>query len=59
MPLVRHGRVIRDNLERALITMDDLMGRLRVSGVRYLHEVEHAYMESDGQVSVIRSDRQG
>jgi uncharacterized membrane protein YcaP (DUF421 family) len=58
LPLVRHGRVMRDNLERALITMDELMGRLRVSGVRYLHEVEYAYMESDGQVSVVRSDGQ-
>jgi uncharacterized membrane protein YcaP (DUF421 family) len=52
--LVRRGRLLRDNLDRELITTDELMSQLRLEGVRRLDEVEAAILEPDGQVSVIR-----
>lgn len=52
--LVRRGRLLRDNLDRELITADELMSQLRLEGVRRLDEVEAAILEPDGQVSVIR-----
>lgn len=55
IPLVRHGRVLRKNMERELLTMEDLKAKLRQNGIEKLEEVRHAYMESDGEISVIRN----
>lgn len=54
LPLIRHGRVIRQNLGRELMTVDDLMVKLREHGISKIDEVTHAYMESDGEISVIK-----
>ncbi len=54
--LVQHGRVLRRNLRRELMTMDELHAQLREQGIEDLAEVKSARMEHDGQVSVIRSD---
>jgi uncharacterized membrane protein YcaP (DUF421 family) len=52
--LVRHGRMILANMRRELLTPDELVGQLRAQGISSLREVRHAYLESDGRVSVIR-----
>jgi uncharacterized membrane protein YcaP (DUF421 family) len=60
--LVRRGRLLRDNMDRELITTEELMSQLRLEGIRRLDEVETAILEPDGQVSVIRREpdsRQG
>lgn len=54
--LVRHGRFIRSNLRRERLTRDEVMTKLREQGVAHLRQVRHAYLESDGQISVIRYD---
>lgn len=54
VPLVRHGRVLGANLRRELITIDELKSQLRESGVASIKEVKHAFLESDGHVSVIK-----
>lgn len=54
--LVRNGRIDRRNLERELISDDELIAKLRESGVEKIEEVKAAYMESDGSVSVIRKN---
>ena len=53
LQLIRHGRVVRENLARELLTMDDLMEELRHHGVSRVEDVRHAFMESDGRISVI------
>jgi uncharacterized membrane protein YcaP (DUF421 family) len=53
LPLVRHGRVLRRNLSRELLTMDDLTEELHHHGIERLEDVRHAFLESDGKVSVI------
>ncbi|WP_460205452.1 DUF421 domain-containing protein [Scytonema sp. NUACC21] len=54
--LVRHGKVIERNMQRELITKDELLSQLRQQGVELLSEVKRAYMEADGSISVITYD---
>lgn len=56
--LVRHGRFIVSNLRRERLTRDEVMTKLREQGVAHLREVRHAYLESDGQISLIRYDEE-
>jgi uncharacterized membrane protein YcaP (DUF421 family) len=53
--LVRRGVPQRRNLRREFITMDELQEKLREQGVDKLADVKMAYLEGDGQISVIRS----
>lgn len=50
--LVENGRVLRRNLRREFVTMDELLGRLREEGVEGPDEVERAFLEADGAISV-------
>lgn len=52
--LIRHGRMLRPNMERELITPDELKSQLRASGVENISEVKRARLEGDGQISVIK-----
>lgn len=53
LPLVRDGQLLRSNMRRELLTEDELMTQIREQGVNELSEVRRAYMEADGQISVI------
>jgi uncharacterized membrane protein YcaP (DUF421 family) len=57
--LVRDGQILRRNLDRELITEEELMGELRGHGIDKLDKVRAAYMESDGMISVIRRGKDG
>jgi uncharacterized membrane protein YcaP (DUF421 family) len=52
--LVRNGQFITRTLRRQMLSPDEVMSKLREQGVVHLREVRHAYLESDGQISVIR-----
>ena len=56
LPLVQRGRVIRKNLRAESITMDELWSHLRQNGIESLGQAKSACLESDGQMSVIRSE---
>lgn len=56
LPLVRHGRFLRSNLRRERLSAEEVMSKLREQGIAHLRDVRHAYMESDGQISVMRTD---
>lgn len=58
LPLVRHGRFLLPNLRRERLSADEVMSKLREQGIAHLRDVRHAYMESDGQISVIRVEEQ-
>ena len=53
---VDNGRLLRRNLRREMITVDDLMAVLREHGVEKLEQVKAATMESDGEISIISFD---
>ena len=50
--LVRDGVMSLAALERSNLSREDLFERLRVAGVRQLGEVQRAYFEQDGNLSV-------
>jgi uncharacterized membrane protein YcaP (DUF421 family) len=52
-PLVIDGRLIRRTLQEELMTEDELMTQLRLNGVEDPSEVKAAYLEGNGEVSVI------
>lgn len=51
--LVRHGQMLRANMRRELITVDELKSELRKEGVQDFALVRFAYMENNGQISVV------
>jgi uncharacterized membrane protein YcaP (DUF421 family) len=55
LTLVRHGVLQRRNLRSEFITLDELHEKLREQGIEKLSEVKAAYLEGDGQISVIRN----
>jgi uncharacterized membrane protein YcaP (DUF421 family) len=57
--LVADGHVIRANLRRELVTMQELHAALRQQGVEHLADVKSARMEADGRISVIRREGSG
>ena len=54
--LVRHGRMLAENLAREGITREDLLRALREHGIDALETVRSAILEVDGTVSVLRED---
>ena len=57
--LIVNGRVIRKALAEELITEDELHTQLRLNGVEEISEVKAAYLEGNGEVSVIKRDGAG
>lgn len=52
--LVKDGRLMPRNLRRELLSEEELLAKLREAGVESVEGVRKAYMESDGQISVIK-----
>jgi uncharacterized membrane protein YcaP (DUF421 family) len=52
--LVRDGKAINRSLKLEALTNDELLSHLREQGVENLEEVKRAYLEDDGQISIIR-----
>jgi uncharacterized membrane protein YcaP (DUF421 family) len=55
-PLIKDGELQRDNMQRELITEEELMGKLRRRGITEVESVKEAHVESDGQVSVVERE---
>lgn len=51
--LIRDGKVVRSGLRSEQITWGELMEQLRLKGVESIPSVKRAYLESNGQFSVI------
>ncbi len=57
LPLIRNGSMIRENMRRELITIDELKGHLREQGIEHVGEVARATIESDGRISVVKMNK--
>lgn len=53
LPLVKNGRIQKQNLRKQFITEEELWSHLREEGVDKVSEVKLACMESDGHISVV------
>lgn len=54
--LVLNGKMQRKAMRRELITAEELQSKLREQGIEQLGEIKIAYLEEDGEISVIRHD---
>ena len=52
--LIENGRIQRRNLRHEFVTLDELKSKLREHGITDPAQVEKAYLESDGEVTVIK-----
>lgn len=53
-PLIVDGRLIRPTLQAELMTEEELLTQLRLNGVEEPSDVKAAYLEGNGEVSVIK-----
>jgi uncharacterized membrane protein YcaP (DUF421 family) len=54
--LIRHGKVIQENLEKEKVTVDALTQALREHGVASVDYVSVAVLEIDGSISVLKNE---
>ena len=54
LPLIRNGQFVMRSLRRELIGPDEVMSKLREQGIAHLRQVRHAWLEPDGEISVVR-----
>lgn len=55
LTLVHKGVLQHRNMRREFVTVEELEEKLREQGIESLEEVKVAYLEGDGQISVIRA----
>ena len=55
-PLIEDGEVNERTLPRELLSRDELGAQLRLHGMRDVAEVERAYREPNGMISVFKGD---
>ncbi len=51
--VIRDGKMVRNNMRREFLTKDELMAQLREQGVDDIGKVKTAYLEGDGNISVV------
>jgi uncharacterized membrane protein YcaP (DUF421 family) len=51
--IIKNGEIIKANLRRKNISEEELFSRLRYKGIKNIGEVEYAFIETSGQMSVI------
>ena len=50
--LIENGRILRENLKRTRVTLDELTGHLREKDILDLRSVQYAILETNGNLSV-------
>jgi uncharacterized membrane protein YcaP (DUF421 family) len=51
--VIKNGRLLRQNMRKELITVEELMTEIRKSGYERVDEIDRGYMESDGSFSFV------
>jgi uncharacterized membrane protein YcaP (DUF421 family) len=54
--LIYNGKVLHQNCDHALFSMDELKAAVREHGIERIEDVDLAVLEVDGNVSVISND---
>ncbi len=54
--LIRHGKILQENLAKEKLTSDDLHQALREHGIVSAGDVSLAVLEIDGSISVLKND---
>lgn len=56
LQIIRNGTLLRRNMRREFLTEDELLENLRRQGIEGVHEVKTAYIEGEGDITVIKRD---
>jgi uncharacterized membrane protein YcaP (DUF421 family) len=56
LPLVEDGQMLLRNMRREMITKDELLSQIRAQGLDGIENVKRAYLEGNGEISVIKRD---
>jgi uncharacterized membrane protein YcaP (DUF421 family) len=56
LEIVQAGRFVHSNMKREMLGESEVMSLLRQNGVKDVGDVERAFLEPDGHVSVLRVD---
>jgi uncharacterized membrane protein YcaP (DUF421 family) len=54
--LVHHGEIIKDHLNKVMITEEELLAAAREHGVESIDKVDLAVLEADGNISILSSN---
>jgi uncharacterized membrane protein YcaP (DUF421 family) len=54
--LIRNGKLQRKALRQELITAEELKSKLREQGIENIGQVKIAYLEEDGEISIVTDD---
>lgn len=54
LPLIKDGRLLKQNLRKEMITEEEMISMLREQGVERVEEVKKAYLEGDGKLGLIK-----
>jgi uncharacterized membrane protein YcaP (DUF421 family) len=57
LPLIRDGRILHRNLRAEFLTADALRSQLRQKGIASVADVRAAHFEGDGELSVVKYER--
>lgn len=52
--LIRDGRMLRRNMRQELVSPEELLAKLREQGLEDVSQVRSAFMESSGEISVLK-----
>ena len=55
--LIKNGEIDIEELKKQRFNLDDLMSQLHISNIQSPKEVEYAFLEDNGNLSVIRKDK--
>lgn len=55
--LIKDGKLLRQNMQKEMITFDELISQLRLQGIEKIGEVKQCQLESDGHFSVLTKDK--
>jgi uncharacterized membrane protein YcaP (DUF421 family) len=58
VPLIKDGQPDEATLRRYMVTREELMTQLRLQGVAEISEVQAAYVEGNGQISVLTEEHE-
>lgn len=54
LPLIQDGALQRRNMRKELITQEELESQLRQQGVSSMKEVKKAFLEANGEISIVK-----
>jgi uncharacterized membrane protein YcaP (DUF421 family) len=55
--LIKDGEFLYRNMRKELVTKNELLSQLREQGIEDLSRVKEAFMEADGNISIITRDQ--